>query len=88
METQTPAQRALWATELPSRGPRPGEVLGTRSQPPLSTARARAALSPATVRREDAEHDAAGRSRGVDLPPLAGEHPVGPPRESTGLARC
>ena len=26
-------------------------------------------------RREDAEHEAAGRGRGVDLRPLAGEHP-------------
>ena len=31
---------------------------------------------PPAVGREDAEHEAAGRGRGVDLRPLAGEHPA------------
>ena len=54
-------------------------------------ARARPALSPGHgafadqlplelgQRREDAEHEAAGRGRGVDLRPVAGEHPQAHP---------
>ena len=67
--------------------------------PPLRP-RARAALSPATVRSrissrsnstrrgEGAEQEAAGRGRDVDLRPLAGEHPQAHPAGRQILHRC